>query len=69
MKLSDARPCDSCHGPIPPLFYIVRISAALFEPKSTNQVFRGKAAYQSPRTDKNYVLPIVLAYAKRFALY
>lgn len=38
MKLSEMRPCDSCNGPIVPLFHVVRISIAGFNVQSTNAV-------------------------------
>lgn len=38
MKLSEMRPCDSCNGPIAPLFYVVRISVAGFNAQATNEV-------------------------------
>lgn len=49
MKLSEIRPCDNCGGKIAPLFYVLRISQAMFMP-STNEVlgltqcFRGALA-------------------------
>lgn len=38
MKLSDVRPCDECGGPIAPMFYVVRISSAMFNVNTTNAV-------------------------------
>ncbi len=32
MKLSELRPCDKCGGKIAPMFYVLRISQALFTP-------------------------------------
>lgn len=37
MKLSEIRPCDNCKQKIAPIFYVVRISQALFT-RETNQV-------------------------------
>lgn len=37
MKLSEVRPCDNCGGKIAPIFYVARVSQAMFMPR-TNQV-------------------------------
>jgi hypothetical protein len=38
MKLSEARPCDSCGGFISPVFYVVRSSLAIISPTAGRQV-------------------------------
>jgi hypothetical protein len=38
MKISDLRPCFFCSGNIVPLFYLVRISAAIVLPKAAHRV-------------------------------
>lgn len=49
MKLSEIRPCDKCGGPIAPIFQVVRMSIAVFDPAAVNQtlgihrMFGGKA--------------------------
>lgn len=34
MKLSQIRPCDNCRGKIAPVFYVFRISQAIFTPEA-----------------------------------
>lgn len=47
MKLSEIRPCDACGGEIVPVFYVLRLSMALFKPQAVNttmglaQMFHG----------------------------
>ncbi len=38
MKISELRPCIVCGGNIVPLFYLVRISAAIVLPKAAHQI-------------------------------
>jgi hypothetical protein len=38
MKLSEVRPCDNCGGPIAPIFNVIRVSPAIFNPREVNQV-------------------------------
>src|SRR3990172_12388495 len=38
MKLSQLRPYDVCGGKIAPSFYVIRLSFALFKPRTTNEV-------------------------------
>lgn len=50
MRLLDLRPCDNCHGPIAPQFYVVRVSMAFIKPDAVNefmgmhQFFGGRAS-------------------------
>lgn len=50
MKVSELRPCDSCGGPIAPMFYVLRACLALIKPDAVNQFlgmhrfFDGKAS-------------------------
>ena len=38
MKLSEIRPCDNCGGQIVPLFYVARVSLAMFMSQESNHV-------------------------------
>ena len=38
MKLSEVRPCVECGGPIAPMFYVFRISQAMFNAHETNML-------------------------------
>ena len=38
MKLSDVRPCDVCGGKVSPLFYVLRVSQAIFNAQAANEV-------------------------------
>jgi hypothetical protein len=50
MKLSEIRPCDACGGTIVPMFYVLRLSMAMFKPQAVNttmglmQMFGGNLA-------------------------
>lgn len=44
MKLSQVRPCDNCGQKIAPIFYVLRISQAMFLQTQTNQIL-GMAQY------------------------
>ncbi len=37
MKLSELRPCDHCGGPLPPIWYYVRVSQCMLDRKATNE--------------------------------
>ena len=37
MKLSELKPCAACHGKIAPIWYVVRISQAMLNPRAANQ--------------------------------
>lgn len=38
MKLSDLKPCASCGGSLPPIWYVVRMSLAMLDQKATQDV-------------------------------
>ena len=38
MKLSELKPCARCHGPLPPIWYVVRTSVAILDEKATRGV-------------------------------
>ena len=38
MKLSEMRPCAKCHGKVAPIWYVLRVSQAMINPRAGNQV-------------------------------
>lgn len=38
MKISELKPCAICRGPLPPIWYVVRMSMALLDKNATNAV-------------------------------
>ena len=37
MKLSELKPCAACHGKLAPIWYVMRISQAMLNPRAANQ--------------------------------
>jgi hypothetical protein len=51
VKLSELKPCAVCKGPLPPIWYVLRMSMAFLDRKNTNavlglnQIFGGDALH------------------------